>query len=154
MLLDRCLDDCKYFLGYGNGCEKHLYYGNIPKHIDKMKEIFNNLSEKPEWTSMEEIEKYELEMNVLFISKKLLNESSLNHLHECMIKMNHLWIGQDGNFTIPSKEEIRVEVKHLIREILRKSNYKNERTELIKGGIQIVYDSRWEMNYIPFTNIY
>ena len=61
-LLGRLVSDCDYFLGYGNRCEKHLWSGNVKDQIDKMKELWNNFSEKPEWLTMEQIETYEKEM--------------------------------------------------------------------------------------------
>lgn len=61
-LLDRLKQDCKYFLGNGNGYEKHLWAGSIEDQISKMKEIYNSLKEKPEWLSMEDIDNYEKEM--------------------------------------------------------------------------------------------
>lgn len=54
--------DCEYFLGFGRGAVKHLYYGNVPEHIAEMKKIWNELKEKPEWLSFEEILNYEKEM--------------------------------------------------------------------------------------------
>jgi hypothetical protein len=54
--------DCDYFLGYGNRCEKHLWAEDVPKQIQKMKELHNNFEEKPEWLSMAEIEDYEKQM--------------------------------------------------------------------------------------------
>ena len=62
MLLDRLKNDCEYFLGYGNRYEKHLWAGNVDDQIAEMKKIWNNLKEKPEWLSMEDIENYERKM--------------------------------------------------------------------------------------------
>ena len=61
MLLDRCKQDCLYFLGNGNCKEKDLWAGNVPAHIAKMKELWNSFPEnmKPEWLSMKEIEAFE-----------------------------------------------------------------------------------------------
>ena len=56
-VLDRMRCDCLYFLGYGNRCEKHLWAGNVPDHIEAMKTMWNSFSakEKPEWLTWEEI---------------------------------------------------------------------------------------------------
>lgn len=64
MLLDRLKQDCEYFLGNGNGAEKHLWAGNIDDQIKLMKDLYNSFSDdqKPEWISIEDIEKYEEEM--------------------------------------------------------------------------------------------
>jgi len=61
-LLSRLESDCKYFLGNGAGHAKHLWANNPTEHIEYMKGIYNNLTEKPEWLSLEQIEKYEQEM--------------------------------------------------------------------------------------------
>lgn len=61
-LLGRLQSDCDYFLGNGRGHEKHLWAGNVKDQITKMKELWNTFSDKPEWLSMEEIEKYEKDM--------------------------------------------------------------------------------------------
>lgn len=63
-LLSRLQQDCKYFLGNGNGTEKYLWAGNVDGQIKMMKDLYNSLSDnqKPEWISMEEIEGYEKEM--------------------------------------------------------------------------------------------
>ena len=77
MLLDRLKQDCEYFLGNGNGAEKHLWAGNIDDQIKLMKDLYNSFSDdqKPEWISMEDIEKYEKEM-------KSYNKNSATNLNE------------------------------------------------------------------------
>lgn len=69
-MLSRLESDCKYFLGNGNGYEKHLWASSVKEHISAMKEIYNKLKEKPEWLSMEQINNYEKEM------KAKLNEKN------------------------------------------------------------------------------
>ena len=61
-LLDRLRSDCDYYLGVGVRANKHLWAGTPEGQIDKMKELWNELPEKPEWLSMEDIEAYEKEM--------------------------------------------------------------------------------------------
>lgn len=63
MLLSRLKSDCEYYLGYGNRCEKHLWAGNVKDQITKMKELWNELPEKPEWLSYDDIEEYEKQMS-------------------------------------------------------------------------------------------
>ena len=64
MLLDRLKTDCDYYLGNGNRNKKYLWAGDKKKQIEKMKELYNSFSDddKPEWITLEEIEKYEKEM--------------------------------------------------------------------------------------------
>lgn len=65
MMLDRLRADCDYFIGNGNGFLGHLYYEDIDKHIEEMKNIYNSFSEneKPEWISLEDIDNYKEKMN-------------------------------------------------------------------------------------------
>ena len=64
MLLDRLKTDCDYYLGNGNRNKKYLWAGDEKKQIEKMKELYNSFSDddKPEWITLENIEKYEKEM--------------------------------------------------------------------------------------------
>lgn len=65
MLLDRLKQDCKYFLGNGNGNAKHsLWAKDIDEQIEKMKEIYNSFSEeeKPDWITLEDIDNFEKRM--------------------------------------------------------------------------------------------
>lgn len=63
MMLDRLRCDCNYFLGHGNRCEKQLWAGNVKEHIAEMKRIWNELEEKPEWLSFEDILELEKKMS-------------------------------------------------------------------------------------------
>ena len=64
MMLSRLQMDCDYFLGNGNGYEKHLWAGNVDGQIEEMKKLWNSLpeSKKPQWLSMEDILDYESKM--------------------------------------------------------------------------------------------
>jgi hypothetical protein len=62
MMLSRLQSDCKYFLEWGNRCEKHLWADNVIAHITEMKKLWNELIIKPEWLSLEEINDYENKM--------------------------------------------------------------------------------------------
>ena len=74
MMLDRLRTDCDYFLGYGDGCEKHLWAGNVEDQIAEMRKIYDKLPEKPEWLSIEDIDKYEKEMLAKRDSKNEVKE--------------------------------------------------------------------------------
>ena len=65
MMLDRLRTDCEYFLGYGNGSERNLWAGNVEDQIAEMRKIYDKLPEKPEWLSLEDIDKYEKDMLAL-----------------------------------------------------------------------------------------
>jgi len=62
MMLDRLKQDCEYYLGFGNRNEKQLWAGNVKDQIAEMRKIYDKLPEKPEWISLEDIDKYEKEM--------------------------------------------------------------------------------------------
>ncbi len=61
-LLSRLKSDCEYFLGTGARAEKHLWAGSVDEQIDKMREIYDLLPEKPEWLSKQDIDNYERQM--------------------------------------------------------------------------------------------
>lgn len=61
-LLSRMKQDCLYFLGFGNRCEKHLWGGTAEKHIDFMRIVYAELEEKPEWLKASEIEQFSRDM--------------------------------------------------------------------------------------------
>ena len=61
-LLSRLQSDCEYFLGAGQGHEKHLWAGNVKNQIAKMWELYNAVPEKPNWLTAQDIERYEKQM--------------------------------------------------------------------------------------------
>ena len=62
VLLDRLRADCDYFLGAGGRSEKHLWAGNVHAQINKMRELYDALPEKPEWLTAEAIDRYAAQM--------------------------------------------------------------------------------------------
>lgn len=70
MMLSRLQQDCEYFLNYGLGNAKQLYYGEVERHIAEMKKLWNGFpnytgdreSGKPEWLSYADIKVYEERM--------------------------------------------------------------------------------------------
>ena len=64
-LLSRLCADCDYFLGEGQGAEKHLWAGSVNAQIAKMRELYDSLPEKPEWLTAEAIDAYERRMTGL-----------------------------------------------------------------------------------------
>lgn len=64
MLLSRCQQDCDYFLNH-TGYEGSLWGKSVEKHIETMRDLWDNFSEKPDWISKEDIDKYEQDMLVL-----------------------------------------------------------------------------------------
>lgn len=75
MLLDRCKQDCEYFLN-NNGYEGSLWGKSVEEHIKTMRDLFNSFSEKPDWISKEDIDKYEQDMLALRDSKSELTENT------------------------------------------------------------------------------
>lgn len=65
MLLSRLQQDCKYYLNFGGRDAKHcLWAGDEQKQIDKMRELYDLLPEKPEWLTREQIDNYAAQMGV------------------------------------------------------------------------------------------
>lgn len=58
-LLGRLQQDCEYYLGAGARNKKHLWALDEVEQIQKMKELYAGLPEKPEWLTLADIEKYE-----------------------------------------------------------------------------------------------
>ena len=63
-LLDRLCADCEYFLGAGQRAEKHLWAGSVDAQIEKMRELYAQLPEKPDWISLDIINAYARRMEV------------------------------------------------------------------------------------------
>ena len=63
-VLSRCIQDCKYFLGEGQRFSKYLWGGNVQSHIKAMRILWSSFpeGEKPEWISLDEIERFSKEM--------------------------------------------------------------------------------------------
>ncbi len=61
-LLGRLKQDCEYYLGAGNRNRKHLWALDEVLQIQKMKELYESLTEKPTWINLEEINGYEEKM--------------------------------------------------------------------------------------------
>lgn len=64
MLLSRLENDCQYFLGCGNGCERHLYYQEVNAHCAEMEKLYKSFADqdKPEWINLEKIADYRDQM--------------------------------------------------------------------------------------------
>lgn len=58
-LLGRLQQDCEYYLGAGARNKKHLWALDEAEQIQKMKELYAGLPEKPEWITLADIERYE-----------------------------------------------------------------------------------------------
>lgn len=69
MLLDRMRMDCDYELGNGKIYGGHLWAGNAEEQIKDMISLWKSFpeDEKPEWLTLEELNKYSIELT----SKKL-----------------------------------------------------------------------------------
>lgn len=61
-LLSRLKSDCDYYLGHGNRSNNRLWAGDVSSQIQKMKEVYEQLPETPEWITLEDIDKYETAM--------------------------------------------------------------------------------------------
>ena len=64
MMLDRLKSDCEYYLGYGGRNKSSLWAHDEQAQIDKMRELYDSLTIKPEWLTMEQIDEYAARMGV------------------------------------------------------------------------------------------
>ena len=64
MMLDMLRGCCDYYLGHGNRSLKYLFGDDVTSHIEKMKQLWNELPHdaKPEWLTWERILEYEENM--------------------------------------------------------------------------------------------
>lgn len=64
MLLDRMIQDCKYYLGFGDRLKKFLWAHDEAEQIKLMRALYDSFpeEEKPEWTTMEDIKEFEKKM--------------------------------------------------------------------------------------------
>lgn len=63
MLLDRLRLDCEYYLG-NSGCAELLWAHDEQRQINKMRELYDSVPEKPEWLTKEQIDAYAAQMGV------------------------------------------------------------------------------------------
>ena len=61
-LLSRLQSDCEYYLGHGGRSPRNLWALNEKEQIENMKDLWNQLEEKPEWLTYEQILEYESKM--------------------------------------------------------------------------------------------
>ena len=71
MMLGRLQQDCEYWLNHGNKCDKHLWAGNPKDQIEEMRKIYDQLDEKPEWLTKEQIEYFAKQMKVKYLTKEI-----------------------------------------------------------------------------------
>ena len=84
-LLDRMKMDCNYYLGNGQLYGNHLWAGNAKDQIQYMKDIWNSLSEKPEWLTWAQIEEYEKKMCTESISGFSGEYQFLSNFYPCRV---------------------------------------------------------------------
>lgn len=62
-MLDRLRSDCDYVLGAGGrGAISQMWAKDVDAQIAKMRGIYNQLREKPEWLTSEDIDEYEVKL--------------------------------------------------------------------------------------------
>ena len=83
--LSRMKIECKYITGsFGpkHRIEDNLWADNVCNQIDNMKALWNSFSDegKPEWLSMEQIDKYEKQLNDIVMADKAKTEPERGEL--------------------------------------------------------------------------
>lgn len=103
MLLDRLRTDCNYFLKHPH--EKHLWAGSIDGQIEKMKELYDTLKIKPEWLSMEDINRYEKDMKAAASDKEVTAAQSvrtyrvnelIKEIHDTIYNVSSKYLKAEG----------------------------------------------------------
>lgn len=104
MMLGRLQQDCLYFLGNGNGREKHLWAGSVEEQISEMRKLLDRFSpaDKPEWLTLEDIDKFEKEMTLLKLSIKLFDQPLEKAIKEFIDTKNSMY----PNIKINSAEDL------------------------------------------------
>lgn len=114
-LLSRMKSDCDYYLNTSKH-PKHLWAGDEQAQINKMKEIWNNLKEKPEWLSMEDINDYAQRMGV--------NESYNKEVFTiCKVGDHEFALGKGNPPIINARKIIEADSYDEAKEILMNNGY-------------------------------
>ena len=124
-LLVRLQQDCDYYLGAGNRSAKHLWALDEVAQIEKMQELYDQLPEKPEWLSLEQIEQYKTQMlrvpevevsndrKVLKIDSVCTNNEPLASLPGSVVRLNgesrmvEVVKGNEGTMSFGGKPAIK-----------------------------------------------
>lgn len=87
MLLDRLRTDCNYYLGAGGEDERCLWSGSVKEQIEDMKRLYESFpnDRKPEWLTIEEIERYGEKMRKGFQKDREMIEEDLQRVTQQMI---------------------------------------------------------------------
>lgn len=78
MMLDRLLQDCKYFL-WMSPSVRSLYFPSIARHMFEMRQYWKELNIKPEWLSYKQIGKLEHKMNQLLTRENRKHNKQLKY---------------------------------------------------------------------------
>lgn len=78
MVLDRLLQDCKYFLWFSPSV-RSLYFPSIARHMFEMRQYWKELNIKPEWLSYKQIGKLEHKMNQLLTRENRKHKKQLKY---------------------------------------------------------------------------
>lgn len=90
MMLDRLVQDARYYVGDMAVSEKHLYYGNVDDHTVAIRKLFNSFTgkpgdEKPEWFTKNQM----LELFTKMVQKQMMVEA-FNKMNEVVKKLKDM----------------------------------------------------------------
>lgn len=137
-LLSRMKSDCDYYLNTSKH-PKHLWAGDEQSQINKMKEIWNNLKEKPEWLSMEDINDYAQRMGV--------NESYNKEVFTiCKVGDHKFALGKGNPPIINGRKTIEADSYDEAKEILMNNGYSESELvfESFKKPLKEDWDDDWD----------
>ena len=145
MLLDRLRSDCEYYLGNGNRNPKHLWAGNEQGQIAEMRKIYNQLPEKPDWISEEDIDRYEREM--IGIDKDLTRGPESEETIKGMLRRARKDVGLDTS-DLDESDKMEEIVEEVVEEIVNES--KDWTPEEIQKASEVM-KKKGHLGYEEFT---
>jgi len=136
MLLGRMVSDCDYFLGNGNGYEKHLHQLSVDAQIKEMKRLWNGFpkDKKPEWLSMKDILDYEKKMKAK-VKNKMAKGGKIDALNYSFnykgYKVDVHSVENNGNYNVGLSVYAKGEKMPLWGRLLKDGTTKEEIKQII-----------------------
>lgn len=157
MLLDRCKQDCDYFLNH-DCYEGSLWGKSVEEHIKIMRDLLNSFLEKPDWISKEDIDKYEHDMLIGKYNKTKVSENICNK--KITNEDNKIELSDKSTSDEDTTNKDNINNLQILMEINEQNDYlKDElrkRNELIKSLLSTSYalNVKMEENKNVFNKLF
>lgn len=109
-LLDRCIQDVNYWLGYGNRSDKHLWAGNPQEQYEVIEFLYDVCDPKPDWFTEDDLAVMKEQLGAVdrYASCKRLMKSAGTYelarkLFTSLVKMDHPYVEyavQEDGYTV------------------------------------------------------